>query len=115
MDCELDLERLAELQRLLGTGLPEIIATLVRELSTSLAATTQALETGDLDGAALAVHAARNSALMIDAQPLLDRLAELETCARAGDLAGSIAAHERLLQAWPSLQRRLELAATGVA
>jgi HPt (histidine-containing phosphotransfer) domain-containing protein len=115
VDCELDLERLAELQRLLGTDLPEIIATLVRELSTSLAATTQALETGDLDGAALAVHAARNSALMIDAQPLLDRLGELETCARAGDLAGSIAAHERLLQAWPSLQRRLELAATGVA
>lgn len=115
MDCELDLERLAELQRLLGTDLPEIIATLVRELTGSLAATAQALGTGDLSGAALAVHAARNSALMIDAQPLLDRLGELETCARDGDLAGSIAAHERLLEVWPSLRRRLELAATGVA
>jgi HPt (histidine-containing phosphotransfer) domain-containing protein len=111
VDAELDLTRLTELQQLLGAGLPEIVATLVRELTTAIDAVGAGLDEGDLSAAALAAHAARNSALMIDAQPLLARLHELESSARGDDLNGARAGYERLRDDWPALRTRLELAA----
>jgi hypothetical protein len=111
VDSDLDLARLAELQELLGQQLAEIVGTLVRELNVALAATSAGLDTGDLPAVALAAHAARNSALMIDAQPLLGALGELEACARDDDLVNARLAHQPLLELWPKLRRRLELAA----
>jgi HPt (histidine-containing phosphotransfer) domain-containing protein len=111
VDPELDLRRLAELERLLGTQLPEIVATLVTELNQALSDVAHGLEHGDLEQVAAAAHAARNSALMIDAQPMLRGLGELETCARRNDLPPAAAVHEQLLQDWPRLRRELELAA----
>ncbi len=110
---ELDLKRLAELQELLGTELPDIVATLVEELTTAFEAIDAGLAGDDLGATAMAAHAARNSALMIDAQPLLAHLAELESAARAHDMAGTIAAHGPLCVAWTQLRQRLELAAAG--
>jgi hypothetical protein len=110
---EFDLERLAELQELLGRALPEIIATLLAELSRAFADIDTALSHDDLPAAALAAHAARNSALMIDARPLLDGLGELEACARRQDPNATRAVSERLHLAWPALRRQLELAASG--
>ena len=89
MADELDLSRLAELGRLLDSGVPEIVATLLEELRRSLSAAEAALADGDLASAALAAHAARNSALMIGAQPLLDVLQALESSARADDREGA--------------------------
>lgn len=108
---ELDLGRLAELPELLGTQLSEIVATLLAELDRALQDIDAALSNDDLGAVALAAHAARNSALMIDAQPLLARLGELESVARGRDMSSALAARQRLAEAWPPLRRRLELAA----
>jgi hypothetical protein len=108
VDVELDLHRLAELQELLGTELPEIVATLVGELTRAISGIEAGLEAGDLGAVALAAHAARNSALMIDAQPVLGYLEELETSAREGEAAAASGANERLRASWPALRERLE-------
>jgi hypothetical protein len=113
VSSELDLERLTELQGLLGTELPEIVKTLLSELHRAFADIDRALAHDELPAAALAAHAARNSALMIDARPVLGALAELEASARRQDAAATLAANQRLHEAWPALQRRLELAAAG--
>jgi hypothetical protein len=113
VDSELDLNRLDELQQLLGTKRAAIVDTLVSELSAAMDDVATGLATGDLEAVAAAAHAARNSALMIDARPLLTGLGQLESCARHEDLAAALAANRRLRRAWPRLRRRLELAATA--
>jgi hypothetical protein len=108
VDAELDLHRLAELQEMLGTELPEIVATLVAELTRAMSGIDAGLSAGDLGAVALAAHAARNSALMIDARPMLGCLRELETSARQGEPEAASAANQRLRASWPALRRRLE-------
>jgi hypothetical protein len=111
MADELDLSRLAELQGLLDSGLPQIVETLVEELTRALEAIGPALDGGDLVTAGLAAHAARNSALMIDARPLLDRLDALESSARRDDADGARDAQRRLGETWPRLCAQLRRAA----
>ena len=111
MADELDLSRLAELQQLLDSGLPQIVDTLVKELDRALEAIGRALGDGDLAAAALAAHAARNSALMIDARPLLDCLDALESSARRDDADGAREAQRRLEETWPPLRAQLRRAA----
>ena len=113
MDSELDLTRLDELQQLLGTERAAIVDTLLTELSTALDDIAGGLAAGDLEAVATAAHAARNSALMIDAQPLLAGLGDLESCARNDELAAALTANRRLRRTWPRLRRRLESAASG--
>jgi hypothetical protein len=113
VESELDLGRLAELQGLLGTQLSEIVTTLLNELGRALRDIDAALGERDLDAVAQAAHAARNSALMIDAQPFLARLGELEASARRLNLTSALAAQTRVTEAWPPLRRSLELAAAG--
>lgn len=110
---ELDVSRLSELQKLLGTDVPAIVRTLVNELTTAVARIDEGLETGDLSEVAAAAHAGRNSALMIDAQPVLRELRQIETCARNDEPAGALAARAHLRQVWPRLRRQLERAADG--
>jgi predicted lipoprotein with Yx(FWY)xxD motif len=109
--AELDLRRLAELQRSLDQTLPEIVATLVQELDRALDAIGPALARGDLAAAALSAHAARNSALMIDARPLLAELDALESSARQHDADGADHARQRLSNNWPPLRAALHRAA----
>ena len=113
MGGELDLSQLYELQRLLGTDVPQIVATLVRELGEAIAGIDSAIAAGDLRAAGLAAHSARNSALMIDARPLLRTLAELESCARQDGLTGARRAQSELAVQWPALRDRLEVAAAS--
>jgi hypothetical protein len=108
---ELDVGRLSELQELLGTEVPAIVRTLVDELTTAVARIDEGLEVGDLSEVATAAHAGRNSALMIDAQPVLHELREIETCARKDEPEGARAARANLRRAWPRLRRQLERAA----
>ena len=114
MTAPLDLSRLTELQDLLGTDVSQIVSTLVAELDRAIDGVAKGLAGGDLDAVALAAHSARNSALMVDARPLLERLAELERSARRADLAATRDAEERLLVAWQPLRRCLH-AASGEA
>lgn len=111
MEVELDLTRLAELEQLLGTELPEIVATLLGELTSALSEIDAGLGAGDLGAVALAAHAARNSALMIDARQILGYLEELETSARTGQPEAASAANQRLGASWPAVRRRLEVVA----
>jgi HPt (histidine-containing phosphotransfer) domain-containing protein len=111
MADELDLSRLAELRELLDSELPQIVETLVEELTRALQSITVALADGDLAAAALAAHAARNSALMIDARPLLDCLDGLESSARRDDAGGAREAQRRLETTWPPLCAQLRRAA----
>jgi hypothetical protein len=111
MADELDLNRLAGLAELLDSELPQIVETLVEELNRALGAIGAALAGDDLPAAALAAHAARNSALMIDARPLLDCLDTLESSARRADPGGAREAQRRLDKAWPPLRSQLHRAA----
>jgi HPt (histidine-containing phosphotransfer) domain-containing protein len=111
MADELDLSRLAGLAELLGSELPQIVETLVEELTRALGAIDAALADDDLSAAALAAHAARNSAMMIDARPLLDCLDALESSARRADPGGARAAQRRLDETWPPLRSQLHRAA----
>jgi HPt (histidine-containing phosphotransfer) domain-containing protein len=108
---ELDVSRLSELHELLGTEVPAIVRTLVTELTTAVARIDEGLQSGDLSGVAAAAHAARNSALMVDAQPVLLVLKQVETCARKNERDGAVAAGASLRMAWPRLRRQLERAA----
>lgn len=111
MADELDLSRLAQLRELLDSDLPQIVETLVEELTRALDAIGAALATSDLAAAALAAHAARNSALMIDARPLLDCLDQLESSARRHDADAARRAHRQLGQKWPPLCAQMRHAA----
>ena len=108
-----DPARLSELEQALGTQRAAIVGTLVTELTTAVSRIDEGLETGDLSEVAAAAHAARNSALMIDARPLLRVLRQLESCARSDQPEGAAAARGRLGRAWPRLRSKLELAVQG--
>ena len=111
MEAELDLNRLTELQELLGSDVSEIVATLVREITAAMEAIEAGVEQGDFAATALAAHAARNSALMLDARPMLDALREIEAGARNQDLAETHVGLEHLEAVWPALRSRLSAAA----
>lgn len=111
MDAELDLRRLTELQELLGSELTEIVATLIDEITRAVNEIEAGIAGGDLPAAGLAAHAARNSALMLDAKPTLDALNQIEGAARDEDLAVAQGGLERLRRVWPALRRRLEIEA----
>ncbi|HEX3690917.1 MAG TPA: Hpt domain-containing protein [Solirubrobacteraceae bacterium] len=110
VEAELDVSRLGELQELLGTEVPAIVRTLVTELDGAVASIEEALDAGDLSEVAAAAHAGRNSALMVDAQPVLRVLKQLETCARNDEVEGAMAARVSLRRAWPRLRVQLQRA-----
>jgi HPt (histidine-containing phosphotransfer) domain-containing protein len=110
MDRELDVQLLSELETLLGAERSAIVRTLLTELSAAVGRIDAGLERGDLAEVASAAHSARNSALMINAQPVLRVLGQLESCARGEDRPGAGEAHADLAQAWPRLRRELEVA-----
>jgi hypothetical protein len=85
----------------------------VTELTSAVTRIEEGLESGDLAEVAAAAHAARNSALMIDAKPVLQVLKQLEFCARNDRPDDAVVAGARLRRAWPRLRRQLEAAAGG--
>jgi HPt (histidine-containing phosphotransfer) domain-containing protein len=110
VESELDVSRLSELQDLLGTEVPAIVRTLVTELTAAVERIDEGLEAGDLSEVATAAHAGRNSALMIDAQPVLRVLKQIETSARNDEPEGATAGRASLRRVWPRLRRQLERA-----
>lgn len=107
MQPELDLGRLAELEELLGRGVPEIVKTLASELTKAMAGIEAGVAAADLTAAALAVHEARNSALMLKAEPMLNALREIEAAARVPDPARARAGLDDLRPVWEALRTRL--------
>ena len=96
--------RLTELERCWGAG-PRSSRPCSRS-SRPRSGIEAGVAAGDL-ATALAAHAARNSALMLDAQPMLDALSETEAAARAPDAAGRSRA-ATLRPAWAALSSGLD-------
>lgn len=105
---ELDIARLRQLQEHLGAGLAEIVATLIAQLDTATAGIEAGLAGNELDAVAGAAHAARNSALLLDAHPLLEALRTIETGARDHETEVARSGLAQLQAAWPALRKRLE-------
>ena len=108
---ELDLSRLHAIGEHLGESAGAIARTLYEELGRAMAELDAGLAAGDGEAAYRAVHAARNSALMISATPMLAALRALEAALGAGDRAGARDAREALGGHWS----RVEVALRGAA
>lgn len=98
---------------MLETGLPELVARLRQDASRELAQVDAALGANDLAAAAEAAHAARNTALMFGAKPLLEALETLEAAARDGRLPPALAALARVRTIWPGICEELERLVTA--
>jgi hypothetical protein len=107
----LDLDRLAEIGRLLGTEAQEIIAGLAEGLRTGIERIDQALAEGNLPDTVQAAHQCRNDALMVGAGALLSALSDLEVAARSGRLADARQALPGVLHVWPMTRAELDRAA----
>jgi HPt (histidine-containing phosphotransfer) domain-containing protein len=108
---ELDLEKLRDLEMALGQDLPTIAATLLAELSRSIDELDRAVAGDDLEAAALAAHAARNSALMLGGPVLLTALGQVEEGARRRDRPQIETGRQELARLWPRLRTGLEAVA----
>ncbi|MGZ4266930.1 MAG: Hpt domain-containing protein [Solirubrobacteraceae bacterium] len=107
---ELDLERVAKLESILGSQLPEILASLVGSMSGRIAQAEQALADDRLQDVTQAAHGCRNDALMIGAQPMLAALNDLEDASRGNRLQDAHAAMQRLRDVWPETRDVLQRA-----
>jgi HPt (histidine-containing phosphotransfer) domain-containing protein len=109
---ELELERLAQIQEVMGTRLPEILGGIVRTLTAAIDQLENAVGSGDLERAAKAAHAARNDALMVGAKQLLVSLTDVETSAREGRAEDASHALAGVRDAWPQTRDELERVAS---
>jgi HPt (histidine-containing phosphotransfer) domain-containing protein len=96
-----DLSRIAQLEEVMGSQPGAIVASMLGSMASAIEEIEAAVAAGDLDRATAAAHSARNDALMIGAQQLLEALNGLETAARRGDAAGAGEALERVRAIWP--------------
>lgn len=112
---ELDLERVAKLERILGADLPEIVTSLLASMSAQIEQAERALAADRLHDVTQAAHGCRNDALMIGAQPMLSRLNELEVASRSDRLRETHVAMQRLLDVWPETRDELQRAVHGRA
>jgi HPt (histidine-containing phosphotransfer) domain-containing protein len=110
---ELDLERVAKLEGILGSDLPEIVDSLVQSMAARIEQAERALADNRLLDVVQAAHGCRNDALMVGAQPLLAALNELEDAGRGDRLLDAQAAMERLRDIWPETRDELQRAVHG--
>ena len=107
---ELDLERVAKLEDVLGSKLSEILASLVAGMEEQVERAEKALADGRLQDVTQAAHRCRNDALMVGAQPMLAALSELEDASRGDRLEDARAAMQRLREVWPETRSELQRA-----
>jgi hypothetical protein len=107
---ELDLGRLGAIAEQLGESPGAIAQTLHEELSRAMAELDRGLATGDDEAADRAVHAARNSALMISASPMLASLRAMAAVLAAGDRAAARDVRVALDGHWSRLAAALRAA-----
>jgi hypothetical protein len=110
-EAELDAGRLDALAEHLGETPAAVAGTLYGELQRAFAELDAALQGGDWEAAGRAGHAARNSALMIVAKPLLAGLRAVEAALADGDVAGARAAREQLGGHWSAVAEALRAVA----
>jgi hypothetical protein len=106
-EAELDSSRLGALAAQLGETPAAVAGTLYDELQRAFAELDAALQAGDREAAGRAGHAARNSALMIVAKPLLAGLRAVEEALADGDLTGARGARAQLGGHWSAVAAAL--------
>jgi hypothetical protein len=107
MTTYFDLERIAELQDVLGAEAGTIVASMLRNMTAAIDEVEAAFGAGDLDRATQAAHLCRNDALMLGAKPLLDALTALEVATRNQDESRARVALDELRAVWPATRERL--------
>jgi hypothetical protein len=105
--AECDLSGLGALAAQLGESREQVAVTLHGELRRAFAQLDAALSAADTTAAGQAGHAARNSALMLDARPLLAGLRTVDAALGAGDLTGARAARGELDGHWAAVDAAL--------
>jgi HPt (histidine-containing phosphotransfer) domain-containing protein len=108
MTIELDLARLSQMGKLLGSEPAEIVEGLLADMSNSMAQIEQSLAAGDLPAAVQAAHRCRNDALMVGAKDFLRALETVEQAGRDGDLPASRDALAGTLATWDAAREELE-------
>jgi HPt (histidine-containing phosphotransfer) domain-containing protein len=106
---QLDLERVAKLERMLGVGLREIIESLIASVSRQLDLAERALDDDRLSDVTQPAHTGRNDALLVGAQPLLTHLTELEDASRTGRLEDARTALRQVREVWPETREALQM------
>jgi hypothetical protein len=107
MSTYFDLERIAELQDVMGTRAGTIVASMLRNMTAAIDEVEAAFAAGELDRVTQAAHLCRNDALMLSAKPLLDALAALEAATRDLDESRAREALEQLRAVWPATREQL--------
>ena len=107
---ELELDRVAQLQVVMGATVPEILTGMLSSMSTAIDHVGEAMQAGELDRVAKAAHACRNDAMMIGAKQLLVALTDLENAARGGEPASAAKALVTVNEAWLPTRDELERA-----
>jgi HPt (histidine-containing phosphotransfer) domain-containing protein len=107
----LDLERIAEVSRLIGSDLEGMLISLVQSMARSIEDLERAIADADLEGATQAAHRCRNDALIVGARELLAALTSLEAHSRNLQLGPARDALEPVRRAWPAARAELERAA----
>jgi hypothetical protein len=108
-----DLDRIAELQEVMGTKASAIVASMLRNMTSAIDEVEAAFDAGELDRVTQAAHLCRNDALMLGAKPLLDALTALEAAARDHDESRAREALEGLRAVWPATREHLAQAGRG--
>ena len=107
----IDLQRIGELEDLMGADAAAIVSSMLDNMTTAIDEVELAMGAGDLERATSAAHRCRNDALMLGARQLLAALTDLEAATRESDEAGAGAALGRVRLVWPPT--RDELAASA--
>jgi hypothetical protein len=111
MTTYVDLDRIAELQDVMGADAATIVASMLRTMTAAIDDVEAALAGGDLDRVTQAAHLCRNDALMLGAKPMLDALTALEAASRDHDGSRAREALDGVRTVWPAT--REQLAAAG--
>ncbi|MFL5829931.1 MAG: hypothetical protein ACJ76X_08455 [Solirubrobacteraceae bacterium] len=112
MKVELQLDRLEQIQDVVGSDVPEIVAGMLRTMGDAIAQVERAMAELDLAAVAKAAHAARNDALLVGAKDLLAALTNVEDAARRSAAIEAKAAQSVLREVWPSTRAELSRVAS---
>jgi hypothetical protein len=107
MTAYFDLERIAELQDVMGTEAGAIVASMLRNMTAAIDEVEAAFAAGELDRVTQAAHLCRNDALMVGATELQRALSALEIATRGHDEPGARDALERVNAIWPATRDQL--------
>jgi len=107
MTTYFDLDRIAELQDVMGARPGAIVASMLRNMTAAIDEVEAAFDAGELDRLTQAAHLCRNDALMLGAKPLLEALTALEAASRDHDESRTREALDGLRAVWPATREQL--------